>query len=500
MASREAVKRPLVSQSRDDFRRRFICRLDGPAGLLAMFSVALLARILIAPHAGFYGDLKWFQAWATRLAEVGPHRFYADGQFADYPPGYLYVLWLISKISVPPGYVLLKMPAILADLGLAWLAGTLAQRIAPTRVRERFPVRPLVAAAVLFNPAFIMLSAVWGQVDAVPALFVLWTLLLLFTGPPSLRREILAFLVFAVAIAVKPQAGFVLPVLLYALYRRHLRCRSGSDLTKGILSIGLTAALSLGFWFLTAVPFGLGPVELVRFDRHSASLYPVTSVNAFNLWGAVGFGRPDASGDYVAVAGIPALYFGMLAFAAGIVLVISRAHRAIERGADEARILTLAAGIVSLLAFVLLTRMHERYMFYSLALLAPLVFVRPLRLAFAALCGLFVVNLWYPYAFFNSHAWLGGPCALPAPGCFGFDWVFGGFSTDTWQKKVWSVAITAIAFAVAWYGIRWAAGSRPESDEPRKKRSFVRFALLGAGSLLSKSRDAPTSSGMSPSE
>jgi dolichyl-phosphate-mannose-protein mannosyltransferase len=489
-----------TSPSRDDFRRRFIWRLGTPVGLLAMFSVALLVRILIAPHAGFYGDLKWFQAWTTRLAEVGPGRFYAQGHFADYPPGYMYVLWLIGKISVPPGYVLLKMPAILADLGLAWIAGTLAERIAPAQVRERFPLRPLVAAAVLFNPAFIMLSAVWGQVDAVPALVALCSLLLLFTGTPSLRREILAFLVFAVAIAIKPQAAFVLPVMLYALYRRHLHRRSGSDLTKGILSIALAAALSLGLWVLTAVPFGLGPVELVRFDRNSASLYPVTSENAFNLWGAVGFGRPDASGDYVAVAGIPALYFGMLALASGIVLVMWRAHRAIERGADEARILTLAAGIVSLLAFVLLTRMHERYMFYSLAFLTPLVFLRPLRLAFAALSGLFVLNLWYPYAFFNSHAWLGGPCALPAPGCFGFDSVFGGFATDTWQKKVWSIAVTAIALTVAWFGIRWAAGSRPESDEPRRKRWFERFPLHASDSLVPERGDAPMSPGISPSE
>jgi dolichyl-phosphate-mannose-protein mannosyltransferase len=321
---------------------------------------------------------------------------------------------------------------------------------------------------VLFNPAFIMLSAVWGQVDGVPALFALCSLLLLFTGPWSLRREILAFLVFAAAIAVKPQAGFVLPVMLYALYRRHLRRRSGSEWTRGILSIGLTAGLSLGLWFLTAVPFGLGPVELVRFDRHSASLYPVISENAFNLWGAVGFGRPDASGAYVAVAGIPALYFGLLAFAFGTALVIWRTHRAIEHGADEARMLTLAAGIVSLLAFVVLTRMHERYLFYALAFLAPVVFVRPLRLAFAALSALFVLNLWYPYAFFNSHGWLGGPCDLPAPGCFGFDWIFGDFSTDSWQRKMWSIAVTAIAFIVAWFGIRWAASSGPGGDEPQR--------------------------------
>jgi dolichyl-phosphate-mannose-protein mannosyltransferase len=449
-----------MAVSRDDVRRRSIWRLDSPLGLLAMFSAGFVIRILIAPHVGFYGDLKWFQTWSTRLAQVGFHGFYAAGHFSDYPPGYMYVLWLLGKISVPPGYTLLKVPAILADLGLAWVASTLAVRIAPSQLAERVPIRPLVAAAVLFNPAFIMLSAVWGQVDALPALFVLSSLLLLFTGQSSRRREIAAFLLFAIAIAIKPQAGFVLPVMVYALYRRHLRGRSGSDFTKGILDIALTATLSVGLWFLTAIPFGLSPIELIRFDRRSASLYPVTSENAFNLWGAIGFGRPDASGNYVAVVGVPALYFGILALACSIVLVAWRAHRAIESGADEARILTLAAGVTSLLAFVLLTRMHERYMFYSLALLAPLVFLRPLLLAFAALSGLFVLNLWYPYAFFNSHAWLGGPCALPAPGCFGFDSVFGGFALDTWQKKVWSIAVTALALGIAWFGTRWAA--RPE--------------------------------------
>jgi len=190
---------------------RLAWRLDTPAGLVAMFSVGFLIRVLIAPYIGFYGDLRLFRIWASRLGEVGPHSFYVQGQFSDYPPGYLYVLWLIGKLSATPGYLLLKLPAILADLGLAWIAATLAVRIAPTSLKERLPVRALVVAAVLFNPAVIALSAVWGQVDAVPALFVLSSLLLLFTGPRSLRREIAAFMLFAVAIAMKPQSGFVLP-------------------------------------------------------------------------------------------------------------------------------------------------------------------------------------------------------------------------------------------------------------------------------------------------
>jgi Gpi18-like mannosyltransferase len=427
-----------------------------------MFGLAFLIRVVIAPHVGFYGDLRLFQMWATRLDEVGPHRFYVEGQFADYPPGYLYVLWLIGKISSPPGYLLLKLPAILADLGLAWIAGTFAARMAPASLKERLPVRALAAAAVLFNPAVIALSAVWGQVDVVPAMFVLGSLLLLFTGSQSLRREIAAFLLFAVAIAMKPQAGFVLPVMLYALYRRYLRHRPRHELIDGALAIALTGVLSLGLWAVSGLAFGLGPVSLIRFYRHSASVYPVTSANAFNLWGALGFWRNDSSGDHVmTIAGISALHLATLLFVAGVVAVIWSAHRAIQRGADETRVLAVAAAASGLLAYTLLTRMHERYMFLSLACLAPLVLVRPLRLAYAGLSALFILNLWYPFAYFNSQWRVEDFHNQPW-----FDWIFGSFANDTWQKKVWSLAVTAIAIALAWRGVRWAAQWEPEPGRP----------------------------------
>jgi Gpi18-like mannosyltransferase len=464
-----AVTARLISASRRRSLLRLAWRLETPGGLVAMFALALVIRILIAPHVGFFGDLRLFKIWATRLGDVGLHKFYVEGQFADYPPGYLYMLWLLGKLSATPGYLLLKLPAILADLGLAWIAGTFAARISPASLKERVPVRALVAAAVLFNPAIIALSAVWGQVDAVPALFVLSSLLLLFTGARSTPREIGAFLLFAVAVAMKPQSGFVLPIMLYALYRRHLHGRPRSELLGGALRVAAPGVLAFDLWSLSGIPFGLGPVELVRFYNRSASVYPVTSANAFNLWGAIGFWRNDSLGDHVVtVAGISALHFGMLAFPAGVAYTLWSLHRAIDRGADEARALTVAAAIVSVLAYALLTRMHERYLFLSLACLSPLVFVRQLRLAFAGLSGLFVLNLWYPYAFFNSQWKVEDLRYNPW-----FDWIFGGFETDTWQKKLWSLAVTAIALLLAWRGISWAQELKPSRERLALPRRFL---------------------------
>src|SRR5206468_8378491 len=95
-----------------------------------------------------------------------------------------------------------------------------------------------------------------------------------------------------------------------------------------------------------------------------------------------------------------------------------------------------------------------RYMFLALATLAPLVIVRPLRLAYAGLSALFVLDLWYAYAFFNSTWHVRDLHVRPW-----FDWLLGGFATDTWQRRVWSLAVTLIALGVGWLALRWAERS-----------------------------------------
>jgi Gpi18-like mannosyltransferase len=429
-----------------------------------MFSLAFLVRILIAPHFGFSIDLNFFRTWTRELHEVGPHRFYSTDHLADYPPGYLYVLWLIGSISATPGYLLLKLPAILADLGLAWIAGTFAQRLAPGSLAQRVPVRAVVAAAVLFNPAIFALSAGWGQVDSVPAFLVLSSLLLLFTGPQSLQRELAAFLLFGIAFSTKPQTCLVFPVMAYALYRRYLYRRPRPELIDGVLSIALMGALAVGVWVAAGLSFGLSPVDLVRFYRHSAAVQPVTSANAFNFWGAIAFWRHDTSGAGVLrIAGVPAIYLGVLVFAAATVWLIWQLHRAIERGIDRARVLIVGAAVESLLGYTFLTRMHERYLFLTLACLAPMLFVKRLRLIYAALSGLFLLDLWYAYADFNIRVHAQTLRFEPW-----FGWLYGGFATDPWQKKVLSLAVTAIALLAAWRSLSWLEGLEPAAPAPAR--------------------------------
>ncbi len=419
-----------------------------------MFAAALAIRLALAPAAGFHLDLGYFGQWADRLHDVGYRHFYTGDTTFDYPPGYLYVLALLGSLSRSPNYLLLKLPAILGDLALAWMCATFAVRLAPDELRQRIPVRAAVAAAVLFNPALIALSAVWGQVDVVPATFVVGSLLLLLTGRTTARRDIAAVTLFAVAFSMKPQSSFLFPALGYALYRHHIHRRPSLELRRGIATIVAAGVSGLALWLVTALPFGLGPSGLLAFYSKASNGYKITSVWAFNLWGAVGFWRGDvrhAAYPVELVAGIPAFYMGFLAYAAGTGYVLWRAHRAINRGHNEARVLLAAATMTSLLAFTVLTRMHERYMFPVLACVAPLVIWREFRRIYAALSVLFLLNLWFPFAVYNRQFHVATFQFEPV-----FSWVFGNIDTfDHWQQKMWSGLMVVACVALVTRGFGW---------------------------------------------
>src|SRR5204862_5441111 len=114
-----------------------------------------------------------------------------------------------------------------------------------------------------------------------------------------------------------------LPVMLYALYRRYLYRRPRRERLVGALRIAAVGAPSLILWASSGLAFGLGPLALLRFYRHSTTIYPVTSANAFNIWGAAAFWRNDSSGDDVLrVAGVPSLYIGTSLFLVALAFVL----------------------------------------------------------------------------------------------------------------------------------------------------------------------------------
>lgn len=354
-----------------------------------LFGAALLFRLLLAGcFTGFGSDMACFAAWAERICQTGPRGFYSPEVFTDYPPGYMYVLYLIgflrSLLRIPylsPAHlILLKLPSILCDLGCGYLlyreaAGQAGEnRFTPGQAR-------FLCLAYLFNPVILLNSSVWGQVDSVFTLTVVLLCLSLVKG-----RLLPAYISFAVGVLIKPQALFFAPVLLTGfLDQVILKNFSFKKLCRNLLE-GLSVLLGM---VLFCLPFGLETVLAQYFSTIGS--YPYAAVNACNLWGL--FGLNWVSQDNT-LLGIPYRFYGGAVIPAAVILVLylSLRHR------DDRKKYPLLGAVLVLTLFVFSVRMHERYLYPALALLLLAYIYRPTKHIY--LCyGLFSLLHFYNTAY-----------------------------------------------------------------------------------------------------
>ena len=412
------------------------------AGLLgAGLGIRLVLALVAFPDQGLSTDLGLFGSWASTLASTGPGSFYANAASANYPPGYLFVLWLVGSLG--GGVALLKLPAILADIAIGALLYRAGRRWFGTRVG-------LIAAALyLFVPVTWYESALWGEVDAVGTLVMLAAIVLLVEGwsEPALALA-------ALAVTVKPQDAVVLVVVLPVLLRRHLfrigsgpRPRLGPALARldarlgGLLSdqgpvrLVTSTVVAVAAVLLVLVPFDItrfAPASLsdVPLIGHLAGLvglfasvtgqYSVLTANAFNAWALVGasplasaFGAGGGSwtsDSTLVLGGIPAATLGtVLLVATGLLVAVGLLRR------DGPIPILLGFALVAFAFYALPTRVHERYL---LPFFAPGALLAAIALpGVAAYVGVALLNT------ANLHAIVG---AATSVGFFGGSGVYAG--------------------------------------------------------------------------
>ena len=319
---------------------------------------ALLLRLVLAfVTDGYPYDMSCFVAWGDKLAAEGPAAFYSEGYFADYPPGYLWVLGLVGAIRAALHiayeskwtYFLLALVPSLCDCGLAWLVYRTAKR-SSRGVKEHTAL--VLTAFTAFNPLMLFDTGVWKQIDGAFALPLVLCFVLL-----EQRRYLPAAVLYGVALAIKPQALLFGPVLavcyLAAIALEKDRLRAFGRCFGG-------AALALLPLLLTGLPF-FGVVQLIPklIDKYTGTMsgYPYATINAFN-WLAAQGGNWKGQAD-PALFGISWQQLGCL----NILLVTAGlayfAVRSVRGGWLSPLLLAAYYGIG---IFTLAHCMHERYM------------------------------------------------------------------------------------------------------------------------------------------
>lgn len=348
--------------------------------VILLFCGALALRLFAASMSkGFGNDTACFASWADRIFQLGPGEFYSPDVFTDYPPGYMYVLWILGAVrklfdleyySVPH-LILLKVPAIACDLACGYLVLREARKKC-TEIQAAF-----LCAAFLFNPAVILNSSVWGQVDSVFTLCVACMCLSLVRG-----KMLPAYISFALGVLIKPQTLLFGPVLLAGILDHvFLKDFSWQKFFRNLFQ-GLAA---IGGMVLAALPFGFENVWKQYFS--TVGSYPYAAVNAYNFWGFLGKNWISQEETFL---GIPYVAYGMAAIVITVALVLVLSLR---RPGDPEKYPFLAALLV-ITIFMFSVRMHERYMYPGLLLLLLAYVYRPSRLTYLCYGGFSILHFY----------------------------------------------------------------------------------------------------------
>lgn len=400
-----------IVEKEDSYRRK----------TLIFLIVTLAGRFLISSLVyGYPGDVGCFARWSEYLARFGLRRIYSGEIFVDYPPGYMYPLWIIGKIRnllQIPLYsevylVLLKMPSVVADFWLSiflyWLG------------KERLGNRGgfFLSLSFFLNPAIILNSTLWGQVDS-------FFLLPLVGGIFLLSREQLEWsvLLWVLSFLIKPQALFLAPLWLFAFFEK-----KDPWITLRSVLVGV------GTFILLSLPFS-GPRTVLKVYLGTMSSYPYATLNAFNFWALLGGNWIQ---DNKTLFFLSFRHWGYL----GISVTVFWAVFLFFHQKSAGKVALLAA-FLSFSVFLFAPRMHERYLFPALFFVLLWYLFEPRRelvILYVGLSVSFFVNV--------------GLVLLWAL-------LFGVYHVPRWDFRLLLVGVLNCAL---WVFMVWCMTKKPESE------------------------------------
>jgi Gpi18-like mannosyltransferase len=353
-----------------------------PVAAIVLAIVALVAgvliRALLLPTPGLTGDLDVFVLWTHGIAVNGlPHAY---DQNLSFPPVMAYIWGILAAVqpafqtvtdsSDPAIRALMKVPASLADIGLA-LVVVYALRRTPW-------IAVAAGAAIFLHPAVIDVSAWWGQYESIYLLSAMLAIVLAING-----RNGLAAALLAVSIMTKPQAlPFLVPFAAWFWATGGLR-----GFVRAAL-IGLAVIVVLWLPFIPAN----GPANYLRnLAEYQGDIFNILSLRAWNLWWLVQ--SLFAGGHLVAD---DQRFLGPLTFRAVGLLITALLELVVFVSVlrdPRPRSLILGCAAATLVAFCFLTTMHERYAFAAIGFLMFLVPERRVRWLGVAFGVVFTLNL-----------------------------------------------------------------------------------------------------------
>lgn len=345
--------------------------------VIVIFLLGFVFRLLLT-LVDYSGDVNNHINWAMSGARYGFTGFYERSFFrlygtahANYPPLTMILFSLCYRLYSLTGILIwklnlalplfpsrlvfiwqeqenilpafLKVPAILADIGIAFFV----YQIVKKTIKKNSNKPIIFASLVLFNPAFFYNSSYWGQIESLPLFFVLGAFYFLIYR----KRHILSAVFMTLAILSKQTAVIFIP--LYGLI--FIRKLPIKKLLGSIVS-------SLAVFLVVFFPF-IGKNNLLTYPFITywnrimiAFGSEYLTAHAFNFWGLM-YGLGHIPDSRVTLLGLSVRWWSLIYVYLIMLIILYILHKRKYRTDD----IFMAGFLIALSIFLFSTRMHERH-------------------------------------------------------------------------------------------------------------------------------------------
>ena len=329
----------------------------------------LIFRLFLSSLA-HHGDLNNNISWGKLVSERGLKNFYESKEWEYSAPNQpplsiimfsgLYKLWeptpsfiwdLNIKLRVFPSKwiwfwdekgltILIKITAVLADLGIAYLLYSFLRK----NGKEKQAL--LLASVWLLNPITWYNSSVWGQSDPIVNLFGLLALFFLLE-----RKFVLSLPLLAISMLFKGSLAIFIPIYFVISIMQKFKLKEWS--LAIIVSVFVVTISSI--WFHPNANLFIWIFNLYQKKIFPGEIGDLTA-NAFNFWNIL---KGNKVLDSVEYFGVTARILGFIIFS--VISLLNLVKFAKGKISLE-RVFNLFV-IVGFASFLFMTRVHERYLY-----------------------------------------------------------------------------------------------------------------------------------------
>ena len=389
-------------------------------GCIIICVLGVAVRLPVLGRGGVGGDLEFFAGWSNAIKEHGLANVYSESKItANYPIGFMYLLSVFNRCVSPAGEWNKKNVEhpFKVFLCIGDVAITICLVLGGYKLGASGRNALFGGACYMLNPAIIMITALWGQTNAIAVGIMIAALIFLCS-----RYWPVAYVLAAFACNTKLQVVPFLPLLPLAtifLYPFHNWKGRLKAVTLGAILFLLTTILLFSPFIFKGT---VGKAITVGYRSHFKT-DTALSANAWNPWGICMPAEQDISSNppplvqlgrrvpliapivgFLTYWHISIFLFGAATAAAYFCFVMRPSKQN----------LFFSASVVAVAFFFLMCKIHERYLLDAIPLLLLAAIFRPRAFG---LCGIVsiisVLNMGWCLIIFG----LGPALNLLAPVC-----------------------------------------------------------------------------------